>query len=184
MSLVSEVDVMFRKLLVAVAQSEFDRQILDEAIAIAQANHAALMLLHVLSPFDEAYPGVAYPGVDGIYPGIHQTTMQTCVDQWKKLEQEGVALLRSLTQEAIEAGVNTEFTQRLGDPGRVICEVAQTWKADLIMVGRRGRIGLTEFFLGSVSNYVLHHAPCSVLTVQKFNSTKSETQTDTAVLRS
>jgi nucleotide-binding universal stress UspA family protein len=25
---------------------------------------------------------------------------------------------------------------------------------------------LTEMVLGSVSNYVLHHAPCSVLTIQ------------------
>jgi nucleotide-binding universal stress UspA family protein len=176
---------MFHKLLVAVAQSEFDRQILDEAIALAKSNQAALMLLHVLSPFDEAYPGVAYPGIDGIYPGIHQTTMQTGLDQWKKLEQEGVALLRSLTQEAIQAGVVAEFTQSLGDPGRVICEVAQQCEADLIMVGRRGRTGWSEFFLGSVSNYVLHHAPCSVLTVQKpvLMSPKTQ-QEDPAALQS
>lgn len=176
---------MFHKLLVAVAQSEFDRQILDEAIALAKANQAALMLLHVLSPFDQTYPGVGYPGIEGIYPSIHQRTMQVYLDQWKSLEQEGVALLRSLTQEAIRAGVMTEFTQNLGEPGRVICELARTWDADLIMVGRRGRTGLSEFFLGSVSNYVLHHAPCSVLTVQR-NLLKTETppQKDAAVLQS
>jgi len=28
-----------------------------------------------------------------------------------------------------------------------------------------GRTGLRELFLGSVSNYVLHHAPCSVMVV-------------------
>ncbi len=38
--------------------------------------------------------------------------------------------------------------------------------ADLIVVGRRGRSGLSELILGSASNYVLHHAPCSVLTLQ------------------
>jgi nucleotide-binding universal stress UspA family protein len=176
---------MFHKLLVAVAQSEFDRQILDEAIAIAQSNQAALMLLHVLSPFDGAYSGVAYPSIDGIYPGIHQTTMQTSLDQWKKLKQEGVILLRSLTQEASHAGISAESTQSFGDPGRVICEVAQSWEADLIMIGRRGLVGLSEFLLGSVSNYVLHHAPCSVLTVQKPAPIKSENrQEDTAILQS
>ncbi|MEO0350033.1 MAG: universal stress protein, partial [Cyanobacteria bacterium P01_A01_bin.15] len=40
------------------------------------------------------------------------------------------------------------------------------WNADLIMMGRRGRSGFSELLLGSVSNYVMHHAPCSVLTVQ------------------
>jgi len=44
----------------------------------------------------------------------------------------------------------------------MICELAIDWNADLIMMGRRGRSGIAEFFLGSVSNYVLHHAPCSV----------------------
>ncbi len=174
---------MFHKILVTVAQSEFDRQILDEAIALAKSNQSALMLLHVLSPFSEAYPGVTYPGMGGLYPGINQSTMQVCLDQWKKLEQEGVALLRSLTQEAIQAGVTAEFTQNLGDPGRVICEVSRNWEADLIMVGRRGHTGLSEFFLGSVSNYVLHHAPCSVLTVQKPVSISPEArQENTAVL--
>ncbi|RMG10302.1 MAG: universal stress protein, partial [Cyanobacteria bacterium J055] len=36
----------------------------------------------------------------------------------------------------------------------------------LIIVGRRGRQGIEEAVLGSVSNYVVHHAPCSVLAIQ------------------
>ncbi|MGF1673753.1 MAG: universal stress protein, partial [Rivularia sp. (in: cyanobacteria)] len=52
-------------------------------------------------------------------------------------------------------------------PGYMICNVARSREVDLIVVGRHGRTGLSEFFLGSVSNYVLHHAPCSVLTIQK-----------------
>ena len=53
-----------------------------------------------------------------------------------------------------------------GNPGRSICELASTWEADLILVGSRGLKGLKEMFLGSVSNYVTHHAPCSVLIVR------------------
>ena len=34
------------------------------------------------------------------------------------------------------------------------------------MVGSHGRTGIRELLLGSVSNYVLHHALCSVLVVQ------------------
>lgn len=48
----------------------------------------------------------------------------------------------------------------------MICDVARSWKADLIVLGRRGYSGVKELFLGSVSNYVLHHTPCSILTVQ------------------
>lgn len=53
-----------------------------------------------------------------------------------------------------------------GSPERSICEIAQTWEADLIIVGSRGLTGIKEMFLGSVSNYVTHHAPCSVLIVR------------------
>jgi len=58
--------------------------------------------------------------------------------------------------------VDAEFTQNTGSPGRVICEIAKAWQADLIILRRRGYSGLTEMLLGSVSNYVLHHAPCSI----------------------
>ncbi|MGA7934086.1 MAG: universal stress protein, partial [Kovacikia sp.] len=81
-------------------------------------------------------------------------------------EQEGLKLLQSYTEKATAAGVPTEFTQNAGNPGRKICDMVQTWGADLIILGRRGRSGLNELLLGSVSNYVLHHATCSVLTVQ------------------
>ena len=85
----------------------------------------------------------------------------------KKLEQEGLKLLQSLTEEATQAGVKTEFKQTLGYPGQNICEEAQTWSAELILVGSRGLTGMKEMFLGSISNYVTHHAPCSVLIVRE-----------------
>ncbi|WP_390691905.1 universal stress protein [Aetokthonos hydrillicola] len=68
--------------------------------------------------------------------------------------------------QADEAGVTVEIEQCSGTPGKTICDVARTWNADLIIVGRRGYSGMREIFLGSVSNYVLHHAPCSVLSIQ------------------
>jgi glycosyltransferase involved in cell wall biosynthesis len=40
------------------------------------------------------------------------------------------------------------------------------WDADLVVMGRRGLSGIKEMFLGSVSNYIIHHVPCSVLIVQ------------------
>ena len=63
-------------------------------------------------------------------------------------------------------GIVTECNQYIGEAGRTICDTALSWGADVIIMGRRGRRGLSEFFLGSVSNYVLHHASCSVLVVQ------------------
>jgi nucleotide-binding universal stress UspA family protein len=55
----------------------------------------------------------------------------------------------------------------MGDAGRTICETAKNYSADLIVIGRNQRSVLSEIFLGSTSNYVLHHAPCSVMVIQQ-----------------
>ncbi len=62
----------------------------------------------------------------------------------------------------------------MGNPAHNICDLAQTWSADLILVGSRGRTGIKEMFLGSVSNYITHHAPCSVLIVHKPTDSNSQ----------
>jgi nucleotide-binding universal stress UspA family protein len=102
--------------------------------------------MHVLIPIEEKVKQAAHPS--------HNT------------EQEELEWLRSLNQSFLDAGLKAEITQLQGDVGRIICQVAEDWSADVIALGRRGRSGMGELFLGSVSNYVLHHAPCSVLTVQ------------------
>ena len=53
-----------------------------------------------------------------------------------------------------------------GDPRKKIVDVAAKWKADLIILGCRGRKGLDRLLMGSVSEAVVHHAPCSVLVVR------------------
>ena len=53
-----------------------------------------------------------------------------------------------------------------GSPDQAIVEEATAWGADLIVVGSHGR-GFWGRLLGSVSDGVVHHAPCSVLVVRK-----------------
>jgi nucleotide-binding universal stress UspA family protein len=157
---------MFHKILVALDTSEHSKRIFDEALDLAKAINASLLLLHVLTPFDEAYPSPVFPGADGIYPMLHQQAMDNYVRQLEAFEQEGLNMLRSLSSQALQAGVVSEFSQNIGNPGKVICAMARNWDADLIIMGRRGRTGLSEIVLGSVSNYVTHHAACSVMTIQ------------------
>ncbi len=50
-----------------------------------------------------------------------------------------------------------------GDPGEAICQAALELSAQAIVIGSRGRGGLKRVFLGSVSDYVVRNAPCSVV---------------------
>ena len=51
----------------------------------------------------------------------------------------------------------------VGTPTTMILQQATTLRSDLILMGTRGRQGITRFVLGSVSHAVLHKMPCPVL---------------------
>lgn len=53
-----------------------------------------------------------------------------------------------------------------GDPAGTLLHVAERERADLLVVGSHGRTGIERFLLGSVSEKVVRHAPCSVLVVR------------------
>ena len=54
-----------------------------------------------------------------------------------------------------------------GDVRQVILEDAAAWPADMIVLGSHGRTGFNRFLLGSVSESVVRHAPCSVEIVRE-----------------
>lgn len=157
---------MFERVLVALDHSASSQSIFEQALSLAKAIDAQLMLLHVLSPFDETFPNPVFPGADSTYPSIHTEAIQHYLQEWERYEREGVEMLQTYVTKTRAAGVAVDFTHQTGNPSRVICQVAHHWSADLILLGRRGHSGLSELLLGSVSNYVVHHAPCSVLTIQ------------------
>jgi len=60
--------------------------------------------------------------------------------------------------------VNTRETR--GKAASAIVDEAAEWKADLIVVGSHGHGFWGRTLLGSVSDEVVHHAPCSVMVVR------------------
>ena len=158
---------MFKKILVALNRSPTHEVLLAAAIEMAQVHQAELMLLHALSGEEDESPLPISAHAHKIYwaPGS-PFNLATWRQQWKTYERECLNLLKKGTAQALDAGVVAEYQQILGKPGHVICQLASSWGADLILMGSRGRTGLKEAVLGSVSNYVSHHAPCSVLTLK------------------
>ena len=55
---------------------------------------------------------------------------------------------------------------RSGDPAAEIIRAAREKKVELIIVGARGLSQLSGLILGSVSEKVLHVAPCPVIVVR------------------
>jgi nucleotide-binding universal stress UspA family protein len=162
---------MFKKILVTIDHSERNKYVFDSALSLAKATGANLMLLHVLSEDEVGYPQLpsyAY------YPILDNRDYEAYQEELANHRKWGLDLLQALAEKATEVGVTTEYSQLTGNSGRMICELALNWSADLILVGSRGLRGFKEMFLGSVSNYVTHHAPCSVLIVRTVIDTESD----------
>lgn len=155
--------MMIDKILVAIDNSAINKSVFDTAISLAQSTGASLMLLHVLSEEDPDYPILP---THAYYSVLKGNDSGLFYEKFAKYEQEGINFLKNLTRKAIAVGINAEYAQLTGTPGWEICELASIWSADLILVGSRGLKGLKEMFIGSVSNYITHHAPCSVLIVR------------------
>jgi nucleotide-binding universal stress UspA family protein len=154
---------MFHKILVALDHSSQQPAVFQEALALAKAMNAQLLLLHVIT-LEET--DILLPSLYPYSPTVSQGMIDLYNQQREELQNRGLNLLKALEAEATAAGVTTEFTQNLGSPGQVICTLARNYRADAIVMGRRGHSKMSELVLGSVSNYVLHHAPCSVVVIQ------------------
>lgn len=175
---------MFNKILVALTQSDSSTAVFTAAIEIAQTMQASLMLLHVLSFYDNGDVDVPFPTPPEAYgTGLSEVAWNSYARRWQAYEEEGLKKLRGYQQLAQAAGVEAEFNQNSGTPSERICKVARTWDADLILVGSRGRRGLSELLMGSVSNYVTHHATCSVWVIHQPEKPETSTHEKTSVTK-
>ncbi|QDV83877.1 universal stress protein [Stieleria sp.] len=64
------------------------------------------------------------------------------------------------------ANVTIKHAMREGPVGESIVELAGSQKRDLVVVGAKGHSQITRLLLGSVSDHVATHAPCSTLVVR------------------
>jgi len=63
-------------------------------------------------------------------------------------------------------GLRSRAVGKEGDPKTTIVDHAKEWGADLIVVGSSEKSRIEKLILGSVSESVIKHAPCSVLVVK------------------
>ena len=87
--------------------------------------------------------------------------------QWAINPRSDVNVTLEKAAQAVQGGgVEVESHAREGDPADAILDVAEEQKADLVVVGNKGMTGAKRFLLGSVTNKISHHAPCSVMIIR------------------
>ncbi len=115
---------------------------------MSEAHGAELLLVHIIEP-----PGQSYRG----YIPMGLAELQAQVDK---------AAREELARYGDEYGVaQSSRITAIGRPNSEIHRLAKEHKADLIIVGTRGRKGL-QLLLGSTANGVVNGAECDVLAVR------------------
>ncbi|XP_010264150.1 PREDICTED: universal stress protein A-like protein [Nelumbo nucifera] len=106
------------------------------------------------------------------YGYIYAASLGSAHPQLTKAIQEhqkkvSLSLLEKAKDICANQGVTAETITEIGDPKEAICNAVEKFKINLLILGCRSRGVLQRAFLGSVSNYCVHHAKCPVLVVKK-----------------
>lgn len=143
----------FRRILHPTDFSPASRTSFARAVAMAKADRAELLLVHVLAP-QVPMAGDGYMSAQ-VYDDIEAAA-----------EKYGQRHLTALQAKARRTGARAQTLVLHGAPDQQIIRAAHSKKADLIVIGTHGRTGLARLFLGSVASRVVAGARCPVLTVR------------------
>lgn len=165
---------MLNKILVAIDDSAASRRAFETGVELAKALDAELILIHALDVFDPASPQHPIIPVDNYSIQLDKVVQENYEKEWRTFVEHLEALLKQKQTEAEAVGIRASYDMPYGRPGSVICKAAKAAQADLIIVGSRGRSGLQALVLGSVSNYIVHHSPCSVTVVHPHGAVEQD----------
>jgi nucleotide-binding universal stress UspA family protein len=144
--------MQFRHILAPTDFSEYSKQAVASALALAKKFGAKLTILHVI----ELPP---YPVEGYVPPSLSATFMDD-------LERQATTDLAQLVPEADAANVEVARVMAVGTPYRTIIETAEAEQVDLIVMATAGRTGFSHLVMGSIAERVVRTASCPVLTIR------------------
>jgi nucleotide-binding universal stress UspA family protein len=147
------------KILLATDGSEFSRAAIKKCCQIAVKPENTE--IRIISVFENIYVATEPFAVSAEYTQALEAAERK---QAEDFTQQAAALFRECSPTA-QFEVTTTVAR--GSADQAIIEEAEKWGADLIVVGSHGRGFWERMWLGSVSQAVIQHAPCSVLVVRK-----------------
>jgi len=141
---------MYGKILVAIDSTPESKDVLAQARGLALATGSEVHVLHIQGM-------EVLGGLVGAAALVEDET-----------EQESEQLVKTAVADLVAAGItatgSTLELPRENIASEILSEVKETG-AGLLVIGTRRHGALATVFLGSVSDGIVHHAPCPLLLV-------------------
>jgi nucleotide-binding universal stress UspA family protein len=153
------------RILIATDGSAFSRAAVEKCCKLVAGAEDASIL--VVAAYEDTYQIATEPFA--ISAEFYQHIVDTAQKQAEQFADDAVETLRRCMCSK-ELDISTRVVK--GAPERQIVDEAREWRADLIVVGSHGRGFWGRLTLGSVTDAVIHHAPCSVLVVRNCPTTR------------
>ncbi|MCE2506132.1 MAG: universal stress protein [Nitrosopumilaceae archaeon] len=139
---------LYKKILVPLDGSKYSERAFAEAVTLAKQCDAKIVGLSIV-PFSP----LSYREIRIAKETMFIESKKNLAKAKKNAEKKGVTLQEKILE---------------GNPGELISNFANQSrnKVDLIVMGSRGRGGLKEVFLGSVSNHVMHKSKVPMMIIK------------------
>jgi nucleotide-binding universal stress UspA family protein len=139
---------MFQKILVAIDGSPSSEKALETAVDLASHYQAELVALSVAE----------LPEVVAMVDEVDEMR-QSAENHFRQIGEAAVEFARS-------RGVLLRSVVLRGHAADAILRYAENEEFHLIVMGRQGHSRIARFFLGSTTDRVSEHAPCTVMIVK------------------
>ena len=150
---------LFKKIILATDFSDTSKEASYYALKLAQSHK--VRLLKALHVFDTS----AWDASPSYYFNIvpKKLKFDRELEDIPRIQQREKDALTGLAK---SFGLNVQTIFIKGTAGEEIVHYAEECNADLLILGTHGYIGWKRYTLGSVAEFVVRHAPCSVLTIR------------------
>ncbi|MGC9992832.1 MAG: universal stress protein [Candidatus Cybelea sp.] len=150
---------MFKRIAVALDGSDCAAEALTVALQLAQSEQSELGMCSVVDPIVIAGTTPPSPAMD----------LVIC-----DMEVEARRLVGDAVERAHQLGLTASGHACSGVPAFEILKYAQSFRADLIVMGTHGRKGIGHLLMGSVAEIILRESPIPVLVVRGARKSRSK----------
>lgn len=148
----------YKNILVGIDGSDQGNLAYEQAVEVARRNNGRVVVAHVIE--NQVYTMMGYSS-------LNDSLLDQETENAKELLADCEAYAKSVDFTQVETVV------AYGSAKDVMCkDLAEQYEIDLIMVGQSGLNAVERFVMGSVSSYIIRHAPCDVLIVHPESQTK------------